>query len=385
MYSIPLTHTTLGEEEIEAANRVLRSGWLTMGEEVAAFETEFAQCMDIPHAIAVSNGTAALEISFAAAGIGPGDEVLLPSITFVACFNALVRLGAKPVLVDLESPHDLTLSPRKCAEVLNDKTRALVPMAHGGFPPDMGGLEKFAAENGLLIIEDSCHAPLAEWNGRKIGTFGLAATWSFFGNKNLTTGEGGMITTADDDFAARCRLMRSHGITRPTWDRARGHAAGYDVALVGTNARMDEIRAAIGRVQLARLPAATESRRAAAGEMYRCLDTLGIDGLVLPKPVHPGLPAWHLFWVLLPSGTNRGAVMDYLREDGIQTSVHYAPLHRFTATRDWFLEHGGLPDLPVTDAVAERLMTLPLGPATTTDEINRIAESLKRALDILQK
>lgn len=380
MYDIPLTQTTLDEEEVEAATRVIRSGWLTMGAEVAAFEKEFASALGVPHAIAVSNGTQALEIAFAAADIQPGDEVLLPAITFVACFNALVRLGARPVLVDLESTDDLTLPPRKCAEKIHVKTRAIVPMPHGGFPPNMGELEQLAKDNNLVMIEDSCHAPLADWKERPIGTFGLAATWSFFGNKNMTTGEGGMITTSDAEFADRCRLMRSHGITRPTWDRARGHAAGYDVALTGTNARLDEIRAAIGRVQLRKLPAATDSRRAAAKEMSDLIDNLKLDGLKVLKPCHPGKAAWHLFCVLLPEGCDRGRVMESMRNDGIQTSVHYTPLHHFTATRQWLEKNGEIPDLPVTDSIAPRLLTLPLGPHTTTEESTRVVESLAKGI-----
>lgn len=380
MFDIPLTQTSLDEEEVEAAVAVLRSKWLTMGEQVAAFEDEFARLLGVDHAIAVTNGTAALEIAFLAAGIRPGDEVLLPAITFVACFNALVRIGAVPVLADVNGPEDLTLSPEDCRNHLTRKTRAIVPMPHGGHAPMMHDLADLAREKGLLLVEDACHAPLALEEGRRIGTFGHAAAWSFFGNKNMTTGEGGMITTNDGQVAARCRLLRSHGITRPTWDRARGHASGYDVAMIGTNARMDEVRAAIGRVQTRKLPATTAARALAAQRLGRCLEEKQLDGLILPR-ARPGTEsAHHLFCVLLPEGCPREEVVRAMAGNGIQTSVHYAPLHHFSATGDWLRKHGRIPQLPVTEAVAERILTLPLGPLSTEEEAHRIADSLSSAL-----
>lgn len=381
MYDIPLTHTSLDEEEVEAAAAVLRTKWLTMGGEVAAFEEEFAGLIGSRHAIAVTTGTVALEISFLAAGIGPGDEVIMPAMTFVACFNAAVRVGAVPVLADVNSPEDLTLSPEDCRRCLSEKTRAILPMPHGGHAPMMHELLDLARENGLLLIEDACHAPLASDRGRRIGTFGAAAAWSFFGNKNMTTGEGGMITTDDDAVAEKCRLLRSHGITRPTWDRARGHASGYDVALIGTNGRMDEIRAAIGRVQTRKLPAMTEARRKAAMELRQQILEMGVEGLTLPE-VRPGTEsAHHLFTVILPEGCERGRVAGRMAAEGIQTSVHYTPLHHFSATGEWLGRQGRTVNVPVTEAVAGRILTLPLGPHSTLDEARRIATALRASLN----
>lgn len=380
MFEIPLTETTLDEEEVQAAVTVLRSTWLTMGREVAAFEVEFAAAMDARHAIAVSSGTAALEICFAALGMKAGDEAVIPAITFVACLNALRRLGVRVILADVTSEDDLTMSVEDFQRKSSAKTRLVVPMPHGGFCPNMPEIKMIAGARSIEIIEDACHAPLAVLNGRKIGSFGRAGCWSFFGNKNMTTGEGGMITTDDDAFAEKCRLMRSHGITRPTWDRAQGHASSYDVALAGTNARLDEIRAAIGRVQLRKLPEATEARTRVAGMLRDAIEAAGIDGLKIPYGNHPGKSAHHLFCVLLPKGRNRTTVMERMKGEGIQTSIHYPPLYSFSGMQQYFLSEGSADELPVTDAVSPRLLTLPLSPKMTEEQVQRIAKALKHSV-----
>lgn len=377
IFQIPLSETTLDEEEVEAATRVLRSKWLTMGEEVAAFEQEFAAALGARHAIAVNNGTAALEMAIAALNLEPGSEVLLPSITFVACLNAVRRLGLKPVLVDVASEDDWTISIPDLLQRLSRNSRLIISMPHGGFCPDMEGLVAICEEHGTYLLEDACHAPLASFGGTPIGSFGYAGTWSFFGNKNMTTGEGGMITSNSESLAAEFRLMRSHGITRSTWDRARGHASRYDVAMAGTNERMDEVRAAIGRVQLRKLPAATEARARAATLLRQALDARQIPGLKIPYRQPRGVPAHHLFCVLLPEFSDRDAIMESMKGDGIQTSVHYPPLDSFQSTRELF---AGAPGLPVTRRIENRILTLPLFPGLSEDQCQRIAEALARAI-----
>lgn len=380
MFEIPLTDTTLGEEEVEAATRVLRSKWLTMGAEVDAFEREFAAAIGCLHAIAVANGTVALEIVYTAADVGPGCDVIMPAITFIASLNAARRLGARAVLADITSEDDLTISVASVREKLSPATRLIVPMPHGGYCPDMTALTALARERNVAIVEDACHAPLAQLERRCIGTFGLAGTWSFFGNKNMTTGEGGMITTDDNHLAAQCRLLRSHGITKTTWDRARGHASQYDVAAVGTNARMDEVRAAIGRVQLRKLPAANEARTRAAAMLREMITDARIDDLVIPGANPRGTPVHHLFCVLLPRSAQRDTVMERMKQHGVQTSIHYPPLHSFSGTREYFAGAGGTQNLPVTDRVAPRLMTLPLSPHFTAEQCRRIVSALKDSL-----
>jgi dTDP-4-amino-4,6-dideoxygalactose transaminase len=239
---VPLTETTLDETEVEAAARVIRSGWLTMGSEVRAFEEEFAASIGTRHAIAVSNGTDALHLAYEAAGLGPDDEFCLPALTFIATLHAGLFLGARPVLVDCASEDDLTMCPEDLERKITDRTKLIVTVPYGGFLPDMERINAIAAERRIPVIEDACHAPLAAWRGRCAGAWGLAGTWSFYGNKNLTTGEGGMITTDDDDVLERCRLTRSHGMTSLTWERHHAEKAGlYEVRRVGWNDRLDEI------------------------------------------------------------------------------------------------------------------------------------------------
>lgn len=364
MFDIPLTETTLDEEEVQAAARVLRSKWLTMGPEVDAFETEFAAAMGARFAIAVTNGTTALELAYRAVGVTQGTEVILPSITFVACMNAARNLGATIRLADIVSEDDLTISVKSAAALVNEHTRMVVSMPHGGHAPDMAGLAALAKERGIALVEDACHAPLAQcpdWTGtlRPMGTFGRAATWSFFGNKNMTTGEGGMITTDDEALAKECRLLRSHGITRPTWDRVRGHAFDYDVAASGTNARMDELHAAVGRVQLRKLAAANARRGRWSDAMRAGLGKREIEGLVVPFATSRGTSSHHLFVALIPEGLERRAVMAAMKARGVQTSIHYPPLDGFTGTVG---DINADDPIPVTRRVGPRILTLPLGP-----------------------
>jgi dTDP-4-amino-4,6-dideoxygalactose transaminase len=379
-WKIPLTDTTLGEEEALAAAEVVRSGWLTQGERVVAFEREFAAMVGAQHAVAVNNCTVGLEIAYDAVGVSPGDEVIVPALTFVATANAASRLGARPVFADVTGDDDLCVSPEDIARKVTSRTRAVVAVHYAGFAADIAGIRRALDRAGaghVVIVEDCAHAPGASarpGDGAKgrCGSLGRVAAFSFFSNKNMTTGEGGMVTTGDADVAAALRLLRSHGMTTVTWDRHRGHAFTYDVARVGTNARLDEVRAAIGRVQLRKL-AAANARRAEAVAWYR--EAAAARGLDVPftKGAY-GDGAHHLFVVLLPEGTDRPRAMAAMREAGVQTSVHYPPTHRFTAYADVPVT------LPVTDAVAPRLLTLPLGPATTRAHVEHVMASLDGAL-----
>lgn len=370
---VPLSDTTLGEDEAHAAMEVIRSGWLTQGERVEAFERAFAETIGVAHAIAVANCTLGLEIALAAVGVRPGDEVIVPALTFVATANAVRRLGAIPVFADVRSAHDLTIDPDDVYRKITDRTRAICPVHYGGYPADVPALRAVAALRNIPLIEDCAHAPGARLGTVRCGALGDIGVFSFFSNKNMTTGEGGMITTAQDDLAARIRLLRSHGMTTGTWDRHRGHAFTYDVSLVGTNARMDEIRAAIGLIQLGKLSSGN-AVRARCVERYRA--RLGsVSGLVVPFAHRdPGESAHHLFVVLLPEEANRQAVMAWLRARGIQSSIHYPPVHRFTAYRDVSVH------LPVTDAVASRLLTLPLFSTMTDEQVDLVCDALMDAL-----
>ena len=375
-WKVPLTDVTLGEEEALAAAEVVRSGWLSQGERVAAFEADFAAMVGVPHAVAVNNCTVGLEVAYAAVGVVPGDEVVMPALTFVATANAARRLGATVVFADITSDDDLCVDPADVLAKVSPKTRAVVLVHYAGFAA-MG-------REDVAIVEDCAHAPAAgaRDGSARCGALGDVAAFSFFSNKNMTTGEGGMLTTRRAELDQSLRLLRAHGMTTTTWDRHRGHAFTYDVVRVATNARMDEIRAAIGRIQLGRLAEANRRRAEARGWYLEAIAQRDerLPGLHIPFDGSGyGEGAQHLFVVLLPVGVERAPVMASMRAAGVQTSVHYPPTHRFTAYRD-------VPAmLPRTDAVAARLLTLPLGPAMTREQVALVVEALADALGTATK
>ncbi len=381
-WKVPLTDVTLGEEEALAAADVVRSGWLSQGERVAAFESDFAAMVGVPHAVAVNNCTVGLEIAYAAVGVVPGDEVVMPALTFVATANAARRIGATVVFADITSDDDLCVDPADLLAKVTTRTRAVVLVHYAGFAADVSSVRAGLARMGradVAIVEDCAHAPAAGAReaGARCGALGDIAVFSFFSNKNMTTGEGGMVTTRRSDLDQALRLLRAHGMTTTTWDRHRGHAFTYDVVRLATNARMDEIRAAIGRIQLGRLAEANRRRGVARG-WY--LDQLATHAVRLPGLHVPfvgegfGDGAQHLFVVLLPRGIERTQVMAAMRAAGVQTSVHYPPTHRFAAYAD-------VPAaIPRTDAVADRLLTLPLGPALTEAQVALVVDALAEAL-----
>ncbi len=373
MWRIPLSDTTLGEEEARAAAEVVRSGWLTQGERVSTFERAFAEMVTARHAVAVSNCTVGLEMAYGAVGVQPGDEVIVPALTFVATANAARRLGATVVFADVRSSDDLCIDPDDVRRKLTNRTRAVAAVHYAGFAADMVALRAITESARIALIEDCAHAPGTRTTAGACGALGDVGAFSFFSNKNMTTGEGGMLTTASDDIAERLRLMRSHGMTTTTWDRHRGHAFTYDVTSVGTNARMDEIRAAIGLIQLGRLVEGNGRRAACVARYRECL--AGVPGLGIPFAAHPidGV-SHHLFVVLLPSDADRVEVMTALRAAGIQSSIHYPPTHQFSAYRDAAVS------LPVTDAVATRLLTLPLFSSMTDAQVDEVCAALRAAL-----
>jgi dTDP-4-amino-4,6-dideoxygalactose transaminase len=370
-WQIPLSDLFVDDEIRSAVEQAVASGWWSMGPRVAAFEGAFADFSGAGHAIAVSSGTAALQLAVLAAGCGPGDEVVLPSLNFVAAANAVTHSGATPIFCDIGGPHDLNLDPGDLESALGHATRAVVVLHYGGFPCDMEAVRRVTDGRGIAVIEDAAHAPGATWRGQRCGTLGLVGCFSFFTNKNLPIGEGGMLVTDDDAIAERVRLLRSHGMTTLTWDRHRGHAHSYDVVTEGFNYRLDEVRAAIGLVQLGRLEAANAARARIAARYRAALD--GVQGLELPfpEPEAQKASAHHLAVVLLPPGARRETVREALDRRGIQTSVHYPPIHHFSA----YAARSHRP-LPRTDDVAERLLTLPLYPELEEAQVDVVIESL---------
>jgi len=372
---VPLSDVRVDAELREAVAETLGSGWWSMGPRVADFERAFAEFLGIPHALAVANGTAALHLALLGVGCGPGDEVVVPSLNFVAAANAIAHTGASPVFCDILGDFDLTLDPDDLVEAVGPRTKAVVVLHYGGFACDMGAVRAMAAERSIEVVEDAAHAPGATYKGEACGALGRISCFSFFSNKNLPVGEGGMIATADEELAERVRLLRSHGMTTLTWDRHRGHAGSYDVVAQGFNYRLDEIRAAMGIVQLGRLRHENRARERIAARYRAALD--GVDGLTMPFAARDAASSsHHLAVLLLPVGTNRDEVRAGMAEKRIQTSVHYPPIHLFTQYR----EAGARRPLPRTEEVADRLVTLPLYAHMDESRADLVIQALREAL-----
>jgi dTDP-4-amino-4,6-dideoxygalactose transaminase len=374
-WAVPLTDVALDEDDLAAVMAAYRSGWLSMGPRTQAFEEAFAAHAGVPHAVAVSSGTAALHLMCLAAGLGPGDEVIVPSLTFVATVNAVRYTGATPVFADVAGPLEPWLSAAACRALITPRTRAILHMPYGGHPGEVRELEALARRAGVMLLLDAAHAVGARLDEQPIARFGHAAAFSFFANKNMPVGEAGMVATADDEVAQRIRLLRSHGMTALSWDQARGHAFGYDVVALGFNYRIDEPRAALGTSRLARLDADNERRRALDARYRELLS--GVDGVagcaLAPGPgVHA---AHHLFTIVLEHGLDRDGFRRRLAERGVQTSVHYPPAHRFS------IYDAADADLPVTEDYARRTMTLPLYAHLTHEQQDLVVAGLAAVLE----
>jgi dTDP-4-amino-4,6-dideoxygalactose transaminase len=372
---VPLADVLVDDELRSVVDEVVDSGWWSMGPKVEEFEAAFGEFTGTKYALAVANGTAALHLALLAAGCGPGDEVILPSLNFVAAANAIGHTGAAPVFCDIVGPDDLNLDPADLEAAVTPATKAVLVLHYGGFPCDIAAVRAFADERGLIVIEDAAHAPGASWHGEPCGSLGRVGCFSFFSNKNLPVGEGGMIVTDDDDLAGSLRLLRSHGMTTLTWERHRGHAASYDVVERGFNYRLDEMRAAIGLYQLRRLPE-ENARRHALTERYR--ERLhGVSVVSIPFGVRDEdtVSAHHLAVALLPAG-RRDEVRAALADQRIQTSVHYPPIHSFS----YYQELGSRRRLPRTEEVAERVLTLPLYGHMTDEQADLVIDALLEAV-----
>lgn len=380
-WKVPLTDVIIGKTEIDEVVKVLKSGWLTQGNYVERFESEFAKAIGAKYAIAVSNGTSALHLAYLAAGLKKGDHFCLPALTFIATMNAGLYIEANPILIDCVSEDDLTLSPEDLTKKITPKTKLIVTMPYGGFPPMMDEIIKISKDKKIPIVEDACHAPLGEYYSKKnkkfqkLGTFGLLSTFSFFGNKNITTGEGGMVVTDNNKIAKKIRILRSHGITASTIERFKGKASTYDVIAPGYNYRFDEIRAAIGIAQLNQLKNFNSLREEKSTLLRKKINALNIPKLSIPFSNINGKSAYHLFVILLPPKTKRKDFMKYLGDNKIQTSIHYPDITKFSSTKKLFSTK---PDLPVYNSIIQRLVTLPLYPNLSLEQIDFIVETIKK-------
>ncbi len=388
---LPFALPDLGEEEIAAVVRVLRSGWITTGPEVQAFEREFADYLGVRHAVAVNSCTAALHLALEAGGIGPGDEVLTSTITFTATAEVVEYLGARTRFVDVE-PDTLNLDPVAARaliereyvrrgehwvhQVSGGRLRALVPVHYAGHACDMRALQALAGEFGLFVVDDAAHSLPAAIGGRPVGAMGCPTAFSFYATKTLTTGEGGMLTTDDDAIAARARVMALHGITRDAWKRYT--AAGswfYEVSDAGFKYNLTDMAAALGRVQLRRLHEMRDARARLAARYHAAFAAVG----VVERPVtRPGVDhAWHLYPIRLRLERltiDRARFVQELKERQIGASVHFIPLHRqpFYAGR-----YGYVPaQFPVAEAAYPRLVSLPIYSRMTDDDVDSVVAAV---------
>ncbi|MHB2205423.1 DegT/DnrJ/EryC1/StrS family aminotransferase [Methylobacterium sp. CM6257] len=365
-----VSEPSFGPEETAALSQVIDSGWITMGKRVDDFEQAFAAMHQAEDAVAVNSCTAALHLILQGLGLGPGDEVLVPALTFVATVNCILYVGAKPVFVDISAPDLPIMCVDDAAAKCTTRTKALILVHFAGYMPDREVWRAFARKYHLRLIEDAAHA--AGLPG--VGTFGEAAAFSFYGNKNMTTAEGGMILAADVGLRKSIRRARGHGMTSGTHQRLTSRAPTYDVTALGFNYRLDELRAAVGLVQLTRLPAWNHKRQILAA-LYR--SSLGREHPDVTIPFDAGRPSVnHIMPVLLPPGIDRQKVIDALWAEDIQTTIHYPPVHRLSFYRSF------VPDLslPATEDFAARELTLPLHPAMEADDVARVVAALGAAL-----
>jgi dTDP-4-amino-4,6-dideoxygalactose transaminase len=369
-YSIPLFDLNYDHEEEEAVLATLRSRWISTGPRTAEFERLFAEALGAGNAVAVANCTCALHLALSILGVQEGDEVIVPSLTFVATANAVRYVRATPVFCDIRGAHDLNIDPEHIESLITPKTRAIVVMHYGGFPCDMDRVMDIARTHRLRVVEDACHGPLSEYRGRKLGTIGDIGCFSFFSNKNISIGEGGMLVTDNPAFAQRARLLRSHGMTSLSYQRASGHSTRYDVVESGYNYRMDDIHAALGIVQLGKLPNDIR-RRAVVREHYLDVFDEG-RGILIPFGRSHDVVSNYIFPVVLEGAdaARRDRVREAMHERGIQTSIHYPAVHRFSSFEPYRRP------LPKTEHVSDSLVTLPMHGRLSADDVSRVAAAL---------
>ena len=375
---IPFSRPHIGEEEIAAVVETLRSGSLTTGLKTHEFQRAFAKAIGAPQAIAVNSGTAALHLALDALELPSNAEVITSTLTFAATASAIVHAGARPVLVDV-SRDTLNLDPCDVARKITPRTKAIVPVHFAGHPAAMNEILDIARQHGLRVIENAAHALPASYHGRAIGTIGDVTAFSFYATKNMTTGEGGMLTTKDGEIADRMWTRRLHGMSWNASHRYGGGGWRYDVSYPGFKYNMTDVAAAIGLVQLARLPALHQRRREIAA-MYSTLLS-DVPELRLPSTRPDVGHAWHLYVVrLLPERLRltRDSLIEILKIKGISANVHYIPLHLhsyFRKALDVTEEH-----FPVASIAAETMLSLPLFPRMADDDVQYVADTLRRIL-----
>jgi dTDP-4-amino-4,6-dideoxygalactose transaminase len=372
---IPVFDLRLSEEDIAAVTDTLASGWLSMGPRTVEFERVFAEHLGVRHAVAVSSCTAALHLAYLAAGVGPGDEVIVPSLTFVATAAAAAYCGAVPVFADILGDDDFSVDPGDVRRKLTSRTKAVCVVHYAGYPAPVRELRALCDEHGVALIEDAAHAPDANADGRMLGTWGLAGAFSFFSNKVLACGEGGLLATDDDAVAELARTLRNQGLTRSSWERYSGAPTAYDCVGLGFNYHFDDARAALLLSRFRRLHDAVVRRRELT-RAYRAT-LAGVDGVTVPYDDDDVERSTCYVMAVLVDPARREEVRRRLRDEhGIQTSVFYPAAHEFSAYRRRY----GEVSLPATERVARAQITLPLHAELDEAAQDRIVTALAEAV-----
>ncbi len=373
-YKIPLFDLNYGEEEAAAVLETLRSKWISMGPNVNEFERAFANHLGIDHSVALASCTGALHLAMTILNVGPEDEVIVPSLTFVATVNAVLYRSARPVFADIVSHQDFSVDPADIERKITPKTKAIVVMHYGGFSCPMDEIMAIAHQKGVYVIEDAAHAPASLYKGQPLGTIGHMGCFSFFSNKNISCAEGGLLVTREKAHAEKARRLRSHGMTTLSYERAKGYATRYDVVELGYNYRMDDIRGALLLSQFKRLKSDILKRERLRRAYLNALKEM--EGVLIPYENHEYQSSNYVFPVVLKKGDayKRDEVRRIMADHGIETSVHYPAVHLFSIYEPY------RQPLPVTEYVTNNEITLPLFPKMTSDDIEFIVHVLKKAV-----
>ena len=372
-----------GEEETEILD-TLRSGWLTTGAKTKRFESDFAEYVGARHAIALNSCTAALHLALMVHGVGPGDEVVTTPITFASSANVIEHVGARPVFVDV-LPGTLNMDPVKLGEAMTLRTRAVIPVHFAGHPCDMDAIRKIADAHGVPVIEDAAHAIESVYRGRKIGSISEATCFSFYATKNITTGEGGMITTNDDALAERLRILSLHGISADAWQRYRpGEYKHWDIVEPGFKYNMSDIQASLGIHQLAKIEQFRQARKAWTAMYDEAFEDLP-EVITLQRRDDVEC-AYHLYVVRFVTeqlSASRDRIMELLQERGVGIGVHFRPVHLHPYYRDKYRYEPGA--FPVSEYAGERVISLPLYPALTIHEVQHVIGQVRELVQSLRK
>ena len=370
---VPFHRAAVGEEEAHAVSEVIRSGWLTMGTKTLEFEDQFGRYVGAKHAVAVCSGTAALHLALEAIGLQPEDEVLIPTTTFTATAEVVKYLGARPVLIDID-PVTLNIDASIVEDKITPKTRALSPVHMAGQPCDLSELHFIARQRGLHVVEDAAHALPSEYQGRRVGSLSELTAFSFYATKTLTTGEGGMITTDNDDYALRMRMMRLHGISGDAWKRyGKNGSWFYEVVEAGFKYNPTDLQAALGLAQLAKCDALNDARRRIAARYTSAFK--GIDAIEPPTLKRDRTTSWHLYILRLHLDKlqiDRNAFIQELKERRIGTSVHFIPLHLHPYYQRAFGYQKG--DFPVAETEFQRCISLPIYPGMSDGDVEQVID-----------